>query len=137
MFCTSNAVQAELSLHVQNVYCHHIHQGVDIMKIQHKVTCLTLALGMTAFAAGSAFADDDRAEMELIAKAAGLISLEEASSMALAAKPGTIIDADLDDREWTSGWDYEFEIIDAAGVEWEVDIDAKTGEVRRVRKDWF
>jgi uncharacterized membrane protein YkoI len=133
----SNAVQAELSLHMQNVYCHHIHQGVDIMKIQHKVTCLALALGMTAFAAGSAFADDDRAEMELIAKAAGLISLEEASSRALAAKPGTIIDADLDDREWTSGWDYEFEIIDAAGVEWEVDIDAKTGEVRRVRKDWF
>jgi uncharacterized membrane protein YkoI len=132
-----DAVQAELSLHVQNVYCHHIHQGVDIMKIQHKVSSLVLALGMTAFAAAPAFADDDRAEMELIAKAAGLISLEEASSKALAAKPGTIIDADLDDREWTSGWDYEFEIIDAAGVEWEVDIDAKTGEVRRVRKDWF
>lgn len=132
-----DAVQVELSLHVQNVYCHHIHQGVDIMKIQHKVSSLVLALGMTAFAAAPAFADDDRAEMELIAKAAGLISLEEASSKALAAKPGTIIDADLDDREWTSGWDYEFEIIDAAGVEWEVDIDAKTGEVRRVRKDWF
>jgi len=132
-----DAVQAELSLHVQNVYCHHIHQGVDIMKIQHKVSSLVLALGMTVFAAAPAFADDDRAEMELIAKAAGLISLEEASSKALAAKPGTIIDADLDDREWTSGWDYEFEIIDAAGVEWEVDIDAKTGEVRRVRKDWF
>ena len=107
------------------------------MKIQHKVSSLVLALGMTAFAAAPACADDDRAEMELIAKAAGLISLEEASSKALAAKPGTIIDADLDDREWTSGWDYEFEIIDAAGVEWEVDIDAKTGEVRRVRKDWF
>ena len=111
-----DAVQAELSLHVQNVYCHHIHQGVDIMKIQHKVSSLVLALGMTAFASAPAFADDDRAEMELIAKAAGLISLEEASSKALAAKPGTIIDADLDDREWTSGWDYEFEIIDAAGV---------------------
>mgnify|MGYP001263628368 CR=1 FL=1 len=107
------------------------------MKIQHKVSSLEMALGMTAFASAPAFADDDRAEMELIAKAAGLISLEEASSKALAAKPGTIIDADLDDREWTSGWDYEFEIIDAAGVEWEVDIDAKTGEVRRVRKDWF
>jgi uncharacterized membrane protein YkoI len=75
--------------------------------------------------------------MELIIKAAGLISLEEATSKALAAKPGTVIDVDLDDREWTKGWDYEFEIVDAEGVEWEVDIDAKTGEVRRVRKDWF
>lgn len=107
------------------------------MKTQHKVIGLATVLGLTMFAASPVLADDDLAEMQLIAKAAGLISLEEASSKALAAKPGTIIDIDLDDREWTSGWDYEFEIIDTAGVEWEVDIDAKTGEVRRVRKDWF
>jgi uncharacterized membrane protein YkoI len=98
---------------------------------------LAFILGLAIFAANPVYADDDRAEMELIIKAAGLISLEEATSKALAAKPGTVIDVDLDDREWTKGWDYEFEIVDAEGVEWEVDIDAKTGEVRRVRKDWF
>ncbi len=36
--------------------------------------------------------------MQLIFKAAGVISLANASSKALAAKPGTIIDAGLDDR---------------------------------------
>src|SRR5690606_35850224 len=108
-------VQAEFSFRVQNVYCHHTYQGVDAMKTQHKVIGLATVLGLTMFAASPVLADDDLAEMQLIAKAAGLISLEEASSKALAAKPGTIIDIDLDDREWTSGWDYEFEIIDTAG----------------------
>lgn len=105
------------------------------MQIRHKISCLATILGLTL--ASSVFAGDDPAKMALIAKAAGLISLEEATSKALAAKPGTIIEVELDDRDWSSGWDYEFEIIDAAGVEWEVDIDAKTGEVRRVSRDWF
>lgn len=81
--------------------------------------------------------DDDAAEMLLIAKAAGLISVEQATEKALAAKPGTVIEVELDDRKWPKGWDYEFEIIDAQGHEWDVNIDAKTGETRKVSRDWF
>ena len=81
--------------------------------------------------------DDDVAEMLLISKAAGLISIEQASEKALIAKPGTIIDAELEKRNWPQGWDYEFEIIDAKGQEWDVNIDAKTGESRKVSRDWF
>ncbi|HYG13384.1 MAG TPA: PepSY domain-containing protein [Methylophilaceae bacterium] len=93
-------------------------------------------VGLTA--SGAAFADDDdHREMMAVVKAAGLISIEEASQKALAAKPGSIIDSDLDDRAWPQGWDYEFEIIDADGKEWEVLIDAKTGETRKVKRDWF
>lgn len=94
--------------------------------------------GFTLFMAGPALADgDDPAKMRTIAKAAGLISLEEATAKALAAKPGTVIEVELDDRKWPQGWDYEFEIIDANGKEWDVDVDAKTGEVRKVKADWF
>jgi uncharacterized membrane protein YkoI len=93
--------------------------------------------GIGLAGSSAAFADDDHREMMAIVKAAGLISIEEASQKALAAKPGTIIDAELDDRTWPQGWDYEFEIIDADGREWEVDIDAKTGETRKVSRDWF
>lgn len=108
------------------------------MHFPKKISQIMLVGSVAIFAAPPVFANDDLAEMQLISKAAGLITLEDASSRALAAKPGTIVDADLDDRNWPNkGWDYEFEIIDAAGVEWEVDIDAKTGEVRRVSKDWF
>jgi uncharacterized membrane protein YkoI len=102
---------------------------------------LTQALLVSSFAflmSGNAMADgDDPAKMRAIAQAAGLISVEEASEKALAAKPGTIIEVELDDRSWPQGWDYEFEIIDANGKEWDVDIDAKTGEVRKVKADWF
>jgi uncharacterized membrane protein YkoI len=85
----------------------------------------------------SVYADDDVREMQRLSEGLGLISLEQAKSAALEAKPGVIEDADLEDRDMSKGWDYEFEIVDADGNEWEVYVDAKTGEVRKVDKDWF
>jgi uncharacterized membrane protein YkoI len=84
-----------------------------------------------------ALADDDLQEMEAISKQFGLISLEEAKVKALAAKPGVVKDADLENHKFSKGWDYEFEIIDADGNEWDVDVDAKTGKVTNIKRDWF
>lgn len=81
-------------------------------------------------------ADDDLPKMRAIATAMKLISLEDATAKALAAKPGTMIEADLD-RRMFGGYDYEFEIIDADGQNWEVHIDARDGTVRSVKRDWF
>jgi len=90
------------------------------------------------FVATPAMADaDDIQEMEALAKQFGFISLEQAKAKALAAKPGVVTDADLDDRDFGKGWDYEFEIHDADGHEWEVYVDAKSGEVRKVSREWF
>lgn len=85
----------------------------------------------------NAYADDDIQEMESIAKGLGLITLEEAKAKALAAKPGVVKDADLENRKFGKGWDYEFEIVDADGHEWEVNIDAKTGALRGTSREWF
>ena len=85
----------------------------------------------------NAYADDDIQEMESIAKGLGLITMEEAKTKALAAKPGVVKDADLENRKFGKGWDYEFEIVDADGHEWEVNIDAKTGAVRGTSREWF
>lgn len=99
---------------------------------------LGLGLLVVAMAPASALADEDEvAEMQAIAATAGLISLEQAREKALAAKPGTIVDVDLERRFMGNDWDYEFEIIAADGYEWEVDINARDGTVRSVRKDWF
>lgn len=102
---------------------------------------LTVA-SMIAFAAmtSSAYADDvDIQEMEAISKKFGFISLDEAKAKAkaLAAKPGVVKDADLENRKFGNGWDYEFEIVDGDGKEWEVNIDAKTGKVNSVNREWF
>lgn len=95
-------------------------------------------IGFSFLISGPVLAGDDirdPQQMKAIAASEGLISLEEAKQKALAAKPGTIVEAELDRRKWPAGWDYEFEIIDANGVEWEIDIDAKTGEVRKLKID--
>lgn len=96
-----------------------------------------LAAIVVGIPAVPAFAQDadDLAEMTAISKSANLIPPEQAIEKALAAKPGTVVDADID-RKFKKFY-YEIEIVDEAGTEWEVDIDAKTGEVRRVKKDWF
>jgi uncharacterized membrane protein YkoI len=84
-----------------------------------------------------AFADDDVYKIEAKAKELGLITLEQAKAKALAAKLGVIDDVDLENRKFGKGWDYEFEIVDAEGREWEVLVDAKTGVVRDVSREWF
>lgn len=94
----------------------------------------SLILGMSPV---TAFADDDIEEMEAIAKGLGLITLDDAKTKALAAKPGVIKDADLENLKFGRGWDYEFEIVDADGKEWEVNIDAKNGKVNGISRDWF
>ncbi|HQN65596.1 MAG TPA: PepSY domain-containing protein [Methylophilus sp.] len=81
--------------------------------------------------------DDDEHEIEMYTKEFGLITLEDARKKALAAKPGVVKDADLENRKFSKGWDYEFEIVDSDGKEWEVNIDAKTGQVESIHRDWF
>ncbi len=104
-----------------------------------KTSIITLSMLLGVMVATSAQADDDdAAEMQAVAQSAGLLTLEEASEKALAAKAGTIVEADLDRRLWPlEGWDYEFDIVDAQGQKWEVEIDAKTGESRRILRDYF
>jgi uncharacterized membrane protein YkoI len=89
-------------------------------------TALTMSLPAAAD-------DDDKVQMQARAAAAGLITAEQAIEKALAAKAGTVVDVDLDDK-WI-GYVYEIEIVDDAGAEWDVDVNAKTGEVARVKRD--
>lgn len=81
--------------------------------------------------------DDDLQEIEAMVKSFNLVPLEQAKASALQAKPGVIKDAELESRHFEKGWDYEFEIVDADGKEWEVYVDAKTGKVGNVKRDWF
>ena len=94
-----------------------------------------ILLNMSAFNAQAE--DDDMQEIAAISKEFGLMTLEQAKTKALAAKPGLVTDAEIDSRTFGKGWAYEFEIVDADGKEWDVHIDAKTGEVLKTRREWF
>ncbi|WP_018986599.1 PepSY domain-containing protein [Methylophilus methylotrophus] len=98
---------------------------------------ITLLCGVMMSQPAWADDDDDPAKIAEMAKAFGLISLEEAQTKALAAKPGVVKEVELERRKFRSGWDYEVEIVDSNGAEWEVTIDAKTGKVNSVNRDWF
>jgi uncharacterized membrane protein YkoI len=106
--------------------------------MKNAMRAILLAQVLSIGTANSVQADeDDPRRIAEMAKRFGLISLEQAQSKALAAKPGVVKEVELDGRKFSKGWDYEFEIIDADGREWEVNIDAKTGVVTSVRRDWF
>lgn len=108
------------------------------MKTNSRNTFLSLAvLALTGAAMSPAVADDDdRAKMEALVRAGKFITPDEAKAKAIAAKPGEVLDIDLD-RSWRGGYSYEVEIVDADVKEWEVHVDAKTGKVQSVQRDWF
>ncbi|MCL5974352.1 MAG: PepSY domain-containing protein [Gammaproteobacteria bacterium] len=97
-----------------------------------KLLMFTLVSSVISF---SAFADDI-VEMQTKSEQLGLISVGEAKSIALEAKPGVIDDIDLENRSFFGGWDYEIEVLGKDGKEWDVYVNAETGEVRKVSRDW-
>lgn len=62
-----------------------------------------------------------------------LIPLEEILAKAKQEKGGRIIEAELD-RDF-GRYVYEVEIVDDAGVEWELKYDARTGKLLRTERD--
>ncbi|HSH85666.1 MAG TPA: PepSY domain-containing protein [Methylophilus sp.] len=108
--------------------------------LQKSTNILMISLFCGLMATQPALADDDGDDIQKMtetAKAFGFISWEDAKSKALAAKPGVVKEVELERRKFKSGWDYEVEIVDAEGAEWEVYLDAKTGKVNSVNRDWF
>lgn len=101
------------------------------MKIFKK---LTLASLITLSMMSTAFADtDDLLQMQQKAEAFGLISIDEAKNIATDTKPGFVDDIDLEGTG--AGYQYEVEVADKQGMEWDIYIDAKTGEVVHVKQD--
>lgn len=101
------------------------------MKTFNKLTLAGLvSLGMVS----AAFADtDDLLQMQQKAEAFDLISVDEAKNVATQTKPGFVDDIDLDGTGM--GYQYEVEVADKDGMEWDIYIDAKTGEVLNVKRD--
>ncbi len=89
---------------------------------------LILGLGAVAVAAGSiagaATTAFKGAELVPLAK----VTLAAATATALAARPGTITDSELEKEKGGSGLRYSFDIT-AAKKKFEVGVDAQTGKV--------
>lgn len=101
------------------------------MKTFNKLTLAGLvSLGLVSAAVADT---DDLLEMQQKAEAFELISVDEAKNVATKTKPGFVDDIDLDGTGM--GYQYEVEVADKDGMEWDIYIDAKTGEVLNVKRD--
>src|SRR5690606_26589896 len=101
------------------------------------MTKLTAILSATLLAAtaGMVQAQDIAPEEAVQLLNAGTIqSFEKLKEAALAQHPGDNID-DAELGEKRERYVYEVEIVDAQGVEWDLDLDAATGEVLKNPKD--
>ncbi len=101
------------------------------MKTFNKLTLASLiSLSMVSIAVADS---DDMMKMQQKAEAFNLISAEEAKNIATETKPGFVDDVDLEGTG--TGYQYEVEVADEQGMEWDVYIDAKTGELVHVKQD--
>lgn len=66
-------------------------------------------------------------------KSGNLMSLEQLQAKALEAKPGRITGMDFEEKG--ERLTYEFDILDAQGAFWEVEVNARTGELVRVKQE--
>jgi uncharacterized membrane protein YkoI len=97
------------------------------------LTALFTAAALT-LTAGLAQADVPVDQIPQLVKDGKIKPLEELNQIVQKLHPGaTITDSDLDNH--FNGYEYEVELRDAKGVEWDVDVNAVTGEVLKNKQD--
>lgn len=92
-----------------------------------------LGILMVAATAVPAVADDDHVNARKLRESGEIMPLEKIIERARAAKPGEVLETELD-RE-NGRYVYEVEIVDDAGQVWEIKLDAKTGKLMKMERD--
>ena len=97
------------------------------------LTALFAAAALT-LTAGLAQADVPVDQIPQLVKDGKIKPLEDLNQIVLKLHPGaTITDSDLDNH--FNNYEYEVDLRDAKNVEWDVDLNAVTGEVLKNKKD--
>lgn len=103
--------------------------------MKHRTALLSAALAGTllVFAHHPAGADDDQARARELSRSGRILPLETIAERAQAARPGRLLEIDLEERR--GRYIYEVELLDARGRTWEIELDARTGEVLHSKED--
>ncbi len=99
------------------------------MKLHQRFPAVVVVSAVSLLVTGAAFAYSG----EKLSKDAK-ITIEQASDIALKARPGKITDKELERENGGSGLRYSFD-INSKGVVYEVGVDAKTGKVLENSKE--
>lgn len=100
-----------------------------------KMLTALFATTVLALSANVAMAKDLHPdEVNKLVQSNQIMSLEKLKEAALAKHPGSTV-ADTEVEDVYGRYVYKAELRDAQNVEWDVDLDAKTGEVLKDEKD--
>jgi|GEM_PF-139985 len=90
---------------------------------------------MTLTLPAKAGEDVSHVEARKLQAAGEILSFEKISEIARTIKPGDILETELERSRKSGLYIYEVEILDANGVVWELDINARTGELIKMEID--
>lgn len=79
--------------------------------------------------------DIDHIEARKLQDAGEILSFEKIAAVARSHKAGDILETELEKNRKTGLFIYEVEILDAKGMVWELDINAKTGDLIKIEAD--
>jgi uncharacterized membrane protein YkoI len=100
------------------------------------LTALFTAAALTLTAGLAQAKDVPVDQIPQLVKDGKIKPLEELNQVVLKLHPGaTITDSDLDNHMNGQQYEYEVELRDAKNVEWDVDLNAATGEVLKNKQD--
>jgi uncharacterized membrane protein YkoI len=99
-------------------------------QIKLSITILVLAL----FSACANARDLRLDEVLKLHDSGSIRSFEELNRAALAQHPGGVIRDTEIEHEW-GRYIYQMELVDAQGVEWDIKLDATTGEILKNHQD--
>ena len=100
------------------------------------LTALFTAAALTLTAGLAQAKDVPVDQIPQLVKDGKIKPLEELNQVVLELHPGaTITDSDLDNHMNGQQYEYEVELRDAKNVEWDVDLNAATGEVLKNKQD--
>jgi uncharacterized membrane protein YkoI len=95
----------------------------------------TLVVACTVFAAGLAYADDNEHDQDIARQAVErgeIRALADILAIVRSKLPGKIVRVKIERKK--SRWYYEFRIVDAKGRLFEAYVDARTGEIERIKE---
>lgn len=96
---------------------------------------LVLGIALAAlFATPTVVADDDHIEARRLLQRGEILPLNHILQVVSQRVPGDVIEVELD-RSSKRGWEYEVKVLTATGRVLEVDINAHTGEIRKIEDD--
>lgn len=93
-----------------------------------------LLAGLVTFTLGAQARDLGPDEALKLRDSGSIQSFEKLNELALAQHPGSIIRETELENEW-GRYIYQLDVVDAKGVEWDVELDAATGEILKNHQD--